>query len=241
MTGMRISPNNANGVFKIIFILFVMLCIYYYADNSLKLFDEKKEERKEQHYTFGNNSKPTPKIEKCKITISDFYGKVFYKKSEKSDWLPCISNDIFEGTVYLKAEKDSHLALILDLNKIKDDSYLKLYSNTELVIKQTKNNKPNIIELINGEITSATSISGVKSYAIAIGNITVKPNAGLLKVLYDNSTKKGSVIVKNGLVEVTDNVIEKTIKLSGFYLINFENGILEESPQQASIIRYDWK
>ena len=131
--------------------------------------------------------------------------------------------------------------------QLQKENQIKLYSSSEVLITPpilenigTTIKKQNI-ELIRGELTSAISIDGRGLLFIQVSNITIVGQSGLFKVIYNDETDKGEVVVKNGLVEVNlNNSTEKPTKISGFYKVSFEKGELS-NPTQASVIQYDWQ
>ena len=171
--------------------------------------------------------------------ITEFLGTVEYRR--KSDWDVLTKNLNFKEDYSFRTSEDSSLALQLQF-----DNSVKVYSSSEVMINPPvlEKNEPKInkqvVELIRGELTAVISIGGRGLVHIRAANVNIGAQSGLFKVLYNDEQDKGEVVVKNGLVEVSEvGSTEKPIKLSGFYKVSFEKGELS-SPTQASVIPYDW-
>ncbi len=179
--------------------------------------------------------------EKLKYSeVLEYKGTVeFYKGGE---WQNLRSNLKFKDDYSFRTSEESSLSI-----KFQRDNQIKYHASSETKIKtpiieskeaQIKNQT---VELIRGEMTTAISIEGKGLIIIEVDSFKVVGLAGLFKVIYNDDNKKGEVVVKNGLVEVSSNEKgSKPVKLTGFYKVNFEEGELKE-PTQASVIQYDWK
>ena len=171
--------------------------------------------------------------------VTEFLGTVEYRR--KSDWETLTKNMKFKEDYSFRTSEESSLTV-----QMQYENQIKMYSSSEVLINppileanEPKINKQ-IIELTRGELTTAISIGGRGLIHIKTSNINIVGQSGLFKVLYDDDSDKGEVVVKNGLVEVSIiGSSDKPVKLSGFYKVTFENGELS-SPSQASVIQYDW-
>ncbi len=174
-------------------------------------------------------SKSYAQTEPQAIKSIEYEGNVEYKTAEK--WLPLKEKDTdISGELMLKTNEDSTANLQMSF-----DNIIKMYPSTTI-----KSNSSSI-NLIHGEITTAISIIGRKHLEIQVSNVKIIGQSGLFKVLYNQERDLGEIIVKNGLIEVYNtNEKGKPIKLSGFYKIMFEKGILQ-NPVQASVLQYDWR
>ncbi len=181
------------------------------------------------------------KREECLYSsVSEFLGTVDYR--QRGDWTPLTRNLKFKEEYSFKTSEESSITVLLQ-----KENQIKLYSTSEVLVtppileKVGATVKKQNIELIRGEMTSAISIDGRGLLFIQVSNITIVGQSGLFKVIYNDETDKGEVVVKNGLVEVNiNNSSEKPTKISGFYKVSFEKGELS-SPTQASVIQYDWQ
>ena len=172
------------------------------------------------------------------VNVSEFSGNVEYKKDK--DWTKLVSNIAFKEDTSFKTLEKSHVSI-----RLQCDNQVKLYSSSEMQVNTPllDYNEPKInnqfIELDNGEMTIATSIEGRGILTIKVSNLNVVGLSGLFKIIYNKEKDEGEVVVKNGLTEIYNNNGEIT-KLSGFYKVTFEGGVVS-NPTQASVIRYDWK
>ena len=172
--------------------------------------------------------------------ISEFLGTVEYRR--KSDWSPLTKNLNFKEDYSFRTSEDSSLTL-----QTQFDNQIKVYASSEVTVNppileknEAKINKQ-VIELNRGELTAIISIGGRGLVHIQTSNIYIMAQSGLFKVLYNEEEDKGEIVVKNGLVEVSEvGSSGKPIKLSGFYKVSFEKGELG-SPSQASVIQYTWQ
>ncbi len=173
-------------------------------------------------------------------SVFEYNGKVEYRKT--ADWVELSSNITFKEDCYFKTHDDSTVTV-----QLQADNQVKLYKSSEILIKppiveeKEARVSKQIVELINGEMTSAISIDGKGLLSIQVSNLTVIGQSGLFKVIYNEEKNSGEIVVKNGLVEVSINdSSDKPTKLSGFYKATFGEGELGK-PVQASVIQYDWK
>ena len=171
--------------------------------------------------------------------ISEFLGTVDYRR--KGDWSTLTKNLNFKEDYSFRTSEDSSLTLQMQF-----DNQIKVYSSSEITVNPPvlEANEPKInkqtLELTRGELTAVISIGGRGLVHIETSNIHIVAQSGLFKVLYNDEQDKGEVVVKNGLVEVSEiGGSSKPVKLSGFYKVTFEKGELS-SPSQASVIQYDW-
>ncbi len=190
------------------------------------------------------NKSDARKLEQAKeellySNVSEFLGTVEYRLG--GDWTPLTKNLKFKEDYYFRTSEDSTLTVQMQL-----DNQIKLYSSSEVLVNPPilESNEPKIkkqtIELVRGELTSAISIDGRGLVIINVSNISIVGQSGLFKVLYNDESDKGEVVVKNGLVEVNEiGSSGKPTKLSGFYKVTFEKGEIS-NPTQASVIQYDW-
>ncbi len=172
-------------------------------------------------------------------SVSEFLGTVEYRR--KSDWSILTKNINFKEDYSFRTSEESSLTL-----QMQYDNQIKVYSSSEVTVDPPvlEKNEPKInkqvVELTRGELTAVISIGGRGLVHIRTSNIYIKAQSGLFKVIYNDEQDKGEVVVKNGLVEVSEEgSSEKPVKLSGFYKVTFEKGELS-SPSQASVIQYDW-
>ncbi len=231
------DTKNIGNILKLIFVIltifFINYCVMFFnkGGNVSNLF---------------KNS-----YQKFISQVCDFIGEASCKTNESSDWLTCKKNTEYEGNIYFKTNDSSSLMLKFSTNSfnrskspspfITQCGDIKLYSNTELSINSSIEEKtPNIIELKNGEITNSITIDGQGKYIIKVEDFTITSKSGLFKVFYDSNKKSGSVVVKHGLVEISKNGDKNTVKLTGFYKVDFKNGVLENI-KQASVIQYNWR
>ena len=152
------------------------------------------------------------------------------------------SNITFKEDWYFRPHDESTVTV-----QLQADNQVKLYKSSEILIKppiveeKEARVSKQMVELINGEMTSAISIDGKGLLSIQVSNLTVIGQSGLFKVIYNEEKNSGEIVVKNGLVEVSINdSSDKPTKLSGFYKATFGDGELGK-PVQASVIQYDWK
>ena len=171
--------------------------------------------------------------------ITEFLGTVEYRR--KSDWSQLTKNLNFKEDYSFRTSEESSLTMQMQF-----DNSIKVYSSSEVKVNPPvlEKNEPKInkqvIDLTRGEITAVISIGGRGLVHIQTSNIYIVAQSGLFKVLYNDEQDRGEVVVKNGLVEVSEiNNSSKPVKLSGFYKVTFEKGELS-SPSQASVIQYDW-
>ena len=162
------------------------------------------------------------------IHLDKYKGEVNYGKSD--DWKPVTSELNFSDESYVKTSTDSYLEL-----KMPYDNYIKLFSNTNL------NLGTSLINLLDGELNTAISTEGKEKLLIRISKINIIGRSGVFKVIYNKESDKGEIVVKNGSVEVIeDNQEQKTVLLSGFYKVTFENDKLS-NPTQAKVTDYNWR
>ncbi len=171
--------------------------------------------------------------------ITEFLGTVEYRR--KGDWSTLNKNLNFKEDYSFRTSEDSSLSMQMQF-----DNTIKVYSSSEVLVNPPvlEKNEPKInkqvIELDRGELTAIISIGGRGLIHIKASNVYIVAQSGLFKVLYNDEEDKGEVVVKNGLVEVSEaGSSGKPVKLSGFYKVTFEKGELS-SPTQASVIQYDW-
>ncbi len=254
-----LNSKNALGVLKIVFVLFIIAATYYYIDKVYEQLSPGKVKVKQSNsYNYSNKYRES-KIYKHNCKIADIKGNVEYRTD--NEWILCKSDTVLTNNYSLRTETDSSVSVDLEneldslsrkfmskseIERSKSLSFatlcsnLKLYSNTEISYEEAKDNKiSNTVELTRGEITFSISVGVGDSFRVKVGNIIIKPQTSTFKVIYDDLNDKGSVIVKNGVVEVSEKG-SNSKKVNGFYKINFENdelGILS----QASIMQYEWK
>ncbi len=208
------------GVIVFVFVLLIVLVI---TIKNKKDAEKKEQAREKLLYT----------------NITEFLGTVEYRR--KSDWSPLTKNLNFKEDYSFRTQEESSLSM-----QMQYDNTLKVYSSSEVTVNPPvlEKNEPKInkqeIELTRGELTAIISIGGRGLVHIKTSNVYIVAQSGLFKVIYNDEEDKGEVVVKNGLVEVSEvGSSEKPVKLSGFYKVTFEKGELS-SPSQASVIQYDW-
>ena len=124
------------------------------------------------------------------------------------------------------------------------ENQIKLLQNSEMLVSlpQIATDEDKVVseslELVNGEITVIITLDGRDLLSIKVGDLVITGKSGLFKVIYNQDKEQGEVVVKNGLVEVTGR--GKTIKVTGFYKVTFDQRKLSK-PTQASVIQYDWR
>ena len=208
------------GVIVVALIALIILCI---SIKNKKEANKKEQAREKLMYT----------------SVSEFLGTVEYRR--KSDWSPLSKNLNFKEDYSFRTSEESSLTLQMQF-----DNQIKVYSSSEVTVDPPvlEKNEPKInkqlVELTRGELTAVISIGGRGLVHIRTSNIYIKAQSGLFKVIYNDEQDKGEVVVKNGLVEVSEEgSSNKPVKLSGFYKVTFEKGELS-APSQASVIQYDW-
>ena len=173
-------------------------------------------------------------------SVTEFSGTVEFR--QMGPWEPLTTNLKFKEDYNFRTLDESYLTVQMQL-----ENQVKLYANTEVLVtppileaKECKVAKE-LVELVNGELTSAISLDGRDLMHIKVSTMDVVGQSGLFKVIYDREKDKGEVVVKNGIVEVTSaETSGKPTRISGFYKVTFENGELS-APTQASVIQYDWR
>lgn len=148
----------------------------------------------------------------------------------------------FDKEFSFKTGKEAAVSVKLQLDnqvKLAQESEMTVYPPT-LARKENKIEKEKV-KLKRGEITAAVSLDGRGILEIESNGILISGSSGLFKVIYNQKKEKGEVVVKNGLVEVSQKRGGgKPIKVSGFYKVTFGGGKIS-SPTQASVIQYDWR
>ena len=208
------------AVIVVIIVLTIALCV-----TLKKRSDAKKLEQAKDELLYSN--------------VAEFLGTVEYRR--KGDWASLNKNMKFKEDYSFRTAEDSSLTVQMQF-----ENQIKMYASSEITVNppileanEPKINKQ-IIELTRGEITTAISIGGRGLVHIKTSNLSIIGQSGLFKVLYNDESDKGEVVVKNGLVEVSEiGSSGKPIKISGFYKITFEKGEVS-NPTQASVIQYDW-
>lgn len=169
----------------------------------------------------------------------DVAGKV--EKRFMGIWEPLTGDFEFDKEYSFKTGEGANVTIQMQL-----ENQIKLFPSSEITVKKPiLAEKQNVVKqepilLRNGQLTAAVSLTGKDSMLIEVANITVRGNSGLFKVIYNEEAEKGEVVVKNGLVEVSQKSGGKPIKISGFYKVAFTQYELK-SPTQASVIQYDWR
>lgn len=178
---------------------------------------------------------------KLKISrVSEYEGKVQHRHI--GTWEPLQETFEFDREHSFRVHDDSHVSVILQL-----DNQVRLSGRTEATVNAPSlSESENVIDkqvvnLRRGELTGAVSLDGRGIMKIQVSNIVVTGGSGLFKVIYDEMTDTGEVVVKNGLVEVNiKDSRHEPIRVSGFYKAQFKEGELG-NPTQASVIQYDWR
>ena len=209
---------------SLIFLVLIGLCVLAFL--LKKKSDEKHLEEAREKLMYTN--------------ISEYSGSVEYRTD--GDWTTLNANIQFKEDHIFRTSEESSIKILMQR-----DNQIKLCSSTEAQIKtpvieeKEAQITKQVVELTKGELTTAISIDGRGILHIRVDDFTVIGKTGLFKILYDEEKRKGEVVVKNGLVEVSiTGSTEKPVNLSGFYKVTFENGELS-APTQASVIQYDWK
>ncbi len=172
--------------------------------------------------------------------VDEYNGNVEFNTN--GNWSQLKEKIKFEDATGFKTSEDSSVSI-----HMYSDNQVKLYSSSEFWVSPPEIDDSNekikrqFVKLTNGEITAAVSITARGILHVKVSDITIVAQSGLFKVIYDEKEDKGEVVVKNGLIEVKENGSEfRPTKLTGFYKVKFEKGKLN-SPEQASVIQYDWK
>ena len=230
--------NNDKAVFTALIVFLLIAFIFgsllvggsyfliKYVDNQEKLIETQKINKK---IKLLSTSK-----------VSEYTGSVEFNTN--GNWSQLKEKIKFKDDTGFKTSEDSSVTI-----EMYSDNQVKLYSSSEFWVSSpeiedsNEKIKSQIVKLTNGEITAVTSIMGRGILHIKVSDITIVAQSGLFKVIYDKKEDKGEIVVKNGLIEVKENGSEfRPTKLTGFYKAKFENGKLN-SPEQASVIQYDWK
>lgn len=173
-------------------------------------------------------------------SVTEFNGTAEYRKTGL--WEALTTNLKFNEAHTFRTSEESSVSVQMQL-----ENQVKLYSGTEAIVNpptlDAKENRivKETVELANGELTCAVSLDGKDLMNIKAAGINVLGKSGLFKVIYNNESGKGEVVVKNGLVEVTKiDSGDSPTRLSGFYKLTFTEEEIS-SPTQASVIQYDWR
>lgn len=230
--------NNDKAVFTALMVFLLIAFIFgglivgggyfliKYVDNQEKLTETKKIYKKIKLLSTSN--------------VSEYTGSVEFNTN--GNWSPLKEKIKFENDTGFKTSEDSSVSI-----QMYAENLIKLYSSSECFINSPETDDSNekikrqIVKLTNGEITVAASIMGRGILHINVSDITIVAQSGLFKVFYNEKEDKGEIVVKNGLIEVKENGSEfRPTKLTGFYKVKFEKGKLN-SPEQASVIQYEWR
>ncbi len=178
-------------------------------------------------------------------------GTLLAKKGETGEYAAAPSMITLESGVWLKNEEQQYASIEVlrnsDLPDEKPPVRVVMHHASEVYVSRAKagaeaQDGPTILfRCGDGEWTVMRGSSIAEGNVVfQVGSISAFLQSGTTKVISRDGGMRGEIVMRNGLSRVTPvGHPEEEKKVSGFYRVTFENGVLN-NVVQASIMRYRW-